>query len=307
MGQMDFISSIFVRCFFFFKIILEARYRCIGWSVSPHCLCILPWFSNSGDTQISMYIRVPFSHAVFFKKHLRSSSVIFDQATIYMCSLVGFFCSSHFSVKQLTFEIYIILCQYSYHSFKFGEINILDCNFLSSSYGNESHKSVGYGKYTTLNMVLFLHLIGRKLKEVGGSWAKYKFWSRGMYVLGTMTIPQYYEKGQYLYMVSTSPMYTVSTPPLHISPIHTVKTKGQYISTSIKLYVVDIRGRREDLSRRYLFGMVYSGMRSQLKVCDIFVRTADNSENPVFGLIDNLFFFLLTSNMAKVSKKKARK
>ena len=40
------------------------------------------------------------------------------------------------------------------------EINILDSNFLSSSYGNESHKSVGYGKYTTLNMVLFLLLIG---------------------------------------------------------------------------------------------------------------------------------------------------
>ena len=99
---------------------------------------------------------------------------------MYMCSLVGVFCSRHFYVKQLTFEIYIILCQYCYHSFilgsknknKFGEINILDCNFLSSSYGNESHKSVGYGKYTTLNMVLFLQLIGWKLKEVGGSWAK---------------------------------------------------------------------------------------------------------------------------------------
>ena len=43
---------------------------------------------------------------------------------------------------------------------KNGEINILDSNFLSSSYGNESHKTVGYGKYTTLNMVLFLQLIG---------------------------------------------------------------------------------------------------------------------------------------------------
>ena len=117
----------------------------------------------------------------------------------------------------------------------------------------------------------------------------YKFCARGMYVLGTMTIPQYYEKGQYLYMVSTSPMHTVSTSPIHISPIHTVKTKGQYISTSIKLYVMDIRGRRKDLSRRSLFGMVYSGMRSQLKVCEIFVRTAENSENSVFGLIDSLF------------------
>ena len=111
---------------------------------------------------------MPFGHAVFFKKHFGTSSVISDQASMYMCSLVSVFCSHHFSVKQLTFEIYIILCQCSYHSFilgskyktKVGEINILDCNFLSSSYGNESHKSVGYGKYTTLNMVLFLQLIG---------------------------------------------------------------------------------------------------------------------------------------------------
>ena len=82
---------------------------------------------------------------------------------MYMCSLVSVFCRRLFSVKQLTFEIYTILCQYSSHSSqnktKFGEINILDSNFLSSSYENESHKS-GYGKYTTLNMVLFLLLIG---------------------------------------------------------------------------------------------------------------------------------------------------
>ena len=96
-----------------------------------------------------------------------------------MCSLVSAFCSRLFSVKQLTFEIYKILCQYSYQFYlgsknknKFGEINILACNFLSSSYGNESHNSVGYGKYTTLNMVIFLQLIGWKQKEVGGLWAK---------------------------------------------------------------------------------------------------------------------------------------
>ena len=47
-----------------------------------------------------------------------------------------------------SFEIYLILCRYSYHSFikgsknknKFGEIEISECNFLSSSYGNESQK-----------------------------------------------------------------------------------------------------------------------------------------------------------------------
>ena len=81
--------------------------------IRPHCLCILPWFSNSGDTMISVYIYVTFCHA----KHLRTSSVISDQASMYMCSLVGVFCSRHFSVKQLTFEIYIILCQYCHHSF----------------------------------------------------------------------------------------------------------------------------------------------------------------------------------------------
>ena len=107
-----------------------------------------------------------------FKKRFGTSSVISDQASMYMCSLVSVFCSRLFSVNQLTF-VYIILCQYSDHSeIKFGEINILDSNFRSSSYGNESHKSVGYGKYTTLNMVLFLQLIGWKQKEVGGSWAK---------------------------------------------------------------------------------------------------------------------------------------
>ena len=114
---------------------------------------------------MSMYIHVRFGHAVFIKNTFGTSSLISDQASMYMCSLVSVFCSCIFSVKQLTFEIHIILCQYSYHSFKGsknknkGEINIFDSNFLSSSYGNESHKSVGYGKYTTLNMVLFLQLI----------------------------------------------------------------------------------------------------------------------------------------------------
>ena len=98
MGQMDFISSIFV---IFFKIIWEAfyidhtiqMYRLIR----PHCLCILPGLSNSGDTQISVYIHVPFGHAVFYKNHFGTRSVISDQASMYMCSLVSVFCSHHSS------------------------------------------------------------------------------------------------------------------------------------------------------------------------------------------------------------------
>ena len=72
MGHMDFISSIFVR-FFFPKLSGEhfidhtlQMYRLI----SPYCLCILPWFSNSGDTQISMYIHVPLVMLSFSKAFL---------------------------------------------------------------------------------------------------------------------------------------------------------------------------------------------------------------------------------------------
>ena len=79
-----------------------------------------------------MYIHVPFGHADFIKKRFRTSSVISDQVSMYMCSLVSVFCSRLFSVKQLTFEIDNVLCQYSFHSFilgsknknTFGEINI---------------------------------------------------------------------------------------------------------------------------------------------------------------------------------------
>ena len=74
------------------------------------------------DQRVS--IHVPVGQSVFFKKHFGTSSVIFDKVLMYMYSLVGVFCSLHFSVKQLTFEIYIILCQYSYHSFIFRVVKI---------------------------------------------------------------------------------------------------------------------------------------------------------------------------------------
>ena len=67
---------------------------------------------------------------------------------MYIYILVSVFCFHHFSVKQLKFKFYIILFRYCYHSFIkgskskniFGETNMADCNFLSSSYGNESQK-----------------------------------------------------------------------------------------------------------------------------------------------------------------------
>ena len=85
MGQMDFISSMLLHFFtklsgkHFIDHMLQI-YRLI----SPHCLCILPRLSKSGDTQISMYIHVPFGHAVFIKKHFGKSSVISDQASMYV-------------------------------------------------------------------------------------------------------------------------------------------------------------------------------------------------------------------------------
>ena len=51
-----------------------------------------------------MYIHVPFGHAVFIKRNFGKSSVISDQASMYMFSLVSVFCSRLFSVKQLKFE-----------------------------------------------------------------------------------------------------------------------------------------------------------------------------------------------------------
>ena len=98
-----------------------------------------------------------------FKKRFGTSSVISDQDSMYMCSLVSVFCSRLFSVNQLTFEIYIIMCQYSDHSFirvLKVKINLVKLTFLTTISSHQSHKSVGYGKYTTLNMVLFLQLIG---------------------------------------------------------------------------------------------------------------------------------------------------
>ena len=130
---------------FFFQnclgsISLITHYRCISWSVPTVC-DFLPWFSNSGDTQISVHI-----HVTSISKSILGQSVLF--LTRLQCT-----CAAWSVLSAVT----------------------TDCNFLSSSCGNESHKRVGYGKYTTLNMVLFLQPIGWKPKEVGGSWAKYMY------------------------------------------------------------------------------------------------------------------------------------
>ena len=62
---MDFFGGFLLDFFFqnrLGSISLITHYRCISWSV-PTVYDFLPWFSNSGDTQISVYI-----HVTSFKK-----------------------------------------------------------------------------------------------------------------------------------------------------------------------------------------------------------------------------------------------
>ena len=118
MGQMDYISSIFVRFIFqnyLGSISLITRYRCTGRSVSS--VCAFCPDSQTLETLRSACIFMCRLVMLSFKKSFGTTSVISDQASMYMCSLVSVFCSRLFSVNQLTFEIYTILCQYSDHSF----------------------------------------------------------------------------------------------------------------------------------------------------------------------------------------------
>ena len=66
-----------------------------------------------------------------------------DQAAMYIYSLVSVFCFRHFSVQQLKFEIYIILCGYSYHSFIKGSKNKLNLVKLTFPTATSSNQVMG--------------------------------------------------------------------------------------------------------------------------------------------------------------------
>ena len=116
--------------------------------------------------QTSVYIHLSFDHDVIIKYHLGASSVISDQASMY--SLVSFFSAvATFPVKQMAFKIFIIFVDItlsfllgSKNKNKFGEIDIFRLQFPLIKLWEVILKSVNYGKYTALNMVLLLHLIG---------------------------------------------------------------------------------------------------------------------------------------------------
>ena len=97
---------------------------------------------------------------------------------MYTCSLVSIFCSRQLSVKQTNFEIYIILCQYSYHSFfRFLKIKITlakltsqMCNFLSSSNMGMITKKCEVWKIYHTEYGPFLATDWLKTQESGRSW-----------------------------------------------------------------------------------------------------------------------------------------
>ena len=57
-------------------------------------------------------------------------------------SLVSVFYSCHFSVKQLKFEIYKILCQYSYHMILEGSENKIHLMKLTFRTAISSHQAI---------------------------------------------------------------------------------------------------------------------------------------------------------------------
>ena len=64
-------------------------------------------------------------------------------------------------MEQLHSEIHTILCRYSYHNLYKGSTNKNKFGEISShQVMGVIPKSVRYGKYTKINMVLFLQLIG---------------------------------------------------------------------------------------------------------------------------------------------------
>ena len=80
---------------------------------------------------------------------------------MFMCSLVGIYSAvaTFFSAKQLTFEIVNIFITDLFRVLKM-KINLVKLRFWTVISSHQVMGSVCYGKYTTLNTVLFLQLIG---------------------------------------------------------------------------------------------------------------------------------------------------
>ena len=102
MGQMDFINS----------ILLEFFAKLSGKHFTDHIAVVhsILMRKQSRLTQIIVHIHVPFDHVFFIKLHFGTSSVISDQALMYMYNLISVLVCN--GAKQL-FEIYIFLPQFS--------------------------------------------------------------------------------------------------------------------------------------------------------------------------------------------------
>ena len=118
MGQMDFISSILLDFFFqnyLGSISLITHYRCIGWSILllVHSTLILKQWRHWDQHVYSCAVW----SCCLYQKAFRDKQCNFWPGFNVNVQPGQCFCSRLFSVKQLTFEIYVILCEYSYHSF----------------------------------------------------------------------------------------------------------------------------------------------------------------------------------------------
>ena len=113
MGQMDFIRSIFVNFFFqnyLGSISLITRYRCIGWSIPlfVHSTLILKQWRHWDQHVYSCTVW----SCCLYQKAFRDKQCNFWPGFNVNVQPGQCFCSRLFSVKQITFEIYIILCEY---------------------------------------------------------------------------------------------------------------------------------------------------------------------------------------------------
>ena len=81
------------------------------WMIIPHCLCILTWCENSAFTLRSAYTSMCHLIMLSLSTSILGQAVLFLTRLQYTCTAWSVFSS----LKQLKFDIYIILCQYCHH------------------------------------------------------------------------------------------------------------------------------------------------------------------------------------------------
>ena len=169
-------KTVYCGTVLFWLVEINSTNQKIDWPLFNNMEDILPWFSNRRDTQISVYIMMCLQKRTFrdtqcnfwpgFNVHVQPGRCFLQSP--FSCETANIWNLHHF-VSRFLSQVYL--------GFLKIKINLVKLTFWTAISGNESHKSVGYGTYTctTLNIVLFLQLIGWKQKKVGGSWANHQY------------------------------------------------------------------------------------------------------------------------------------